>query len=446
MPEKNTPTCPPTCPTDLSLVDSTYPVGVPLTAKYRQGFAFKTINLRLPVILTKIIDQLSRDKNEIGESYGQEARDDVKIVVGALAKFKNEMVTNKPIYKTGCKIWDSYLEQIAQLYFEGVVEEVKWYFAPWLHVECYFYKRIHDAFYLSEPLKSFDPFKKQKQEGFECSKKSAELLAAYISSSESSDTVLQNLLEVGLWGNRCDLSLSGGEEVSQLGNLVDQLQGLRNFVLCDESASFWKILKDAKTTNPDNPVTIGYVLDNAGFELVTDFCLADKLMDRVDRIDFYVKTTPWFISDALKGDFNWLIERMCNCSDFPALVTVGERWKGYILSKRWTVVESEFWTYPHAFFEMQQADPELYSTLAKHTHLIFKGDLNYRKLIGDFSWKPDTPFKDALRGFCPAPLISLRTLKADCIAGLRKGLAEEIESKSPDWLVSGEYGIMQHAQ
>lgn len=34
-----------------------------------RGFAFKTINQRLPVILTKIIDQLSRDKKEISESY-----------------------------------------------------------------------------------------------------------------------------------------------------------------------------------------------------------------------------------------------------------------------------------------------------------------------------------------------------------------------------------------
>lgn len=107
---------------------------------------------------------------------------------------------------------------------------------------------------------------------------------------------------------------------------------------------------------------------------------------------------------------------------------------------------SEFWTYPHAYFEMKEADPELYSTLSKHTHLIFKGDLNYRKLIGDFSWPPETPFKDALRGFVPAPLITLRTLKADCIAGLKEGVADEVEGKSPDWLVTGEYGVMQHAQ
>jgi len=253
-------------------------------------------------------------------------------------------------------------------------------------------------------------------------------------------------LEVGLWGNRCDLSLSVGEEVTELGNLVEQLQDLKKFVLCDDSANLWKVLKNAKESDGKIPVTIGYVLDNAGFELFTDFCLADKLMDRVDRIDFYVKTTPWFVSDVMTYDFHWLLEAMSACSELPVLVTLAEKWKEYVSSNRWTVVEFDFWTYPHAFHEMKDADPALYSTLSKHTHLIFKGDLNYRKLIGDFNWPPETPFKESLRGFCPAPLLSLRTLKADCIAGLKKGVAEETQAKSPDWLVTGEYGILQHAQ
>lgn len=264
----------------------------------------------------------------------QDAKEDIKTIVGALAKLKNEMVTNKPVSKTGSKVWDSYLQHVANLYFDGNPEDVTWYLTPWLHVECYFYRRIDDAFKLSEHLKNFDPFKKQKEEGFTCSKKSSALLGEFVLKSESTDDVLRSLMEVGLWGNRCDLSLSSGEEVSQLGNLVDQLQGLSKFILCDDSSNFWKVLKDAKESNTENPITIGYVLDNAGFELFTDFCLADKLMDRVDRIDFYVKTTPWFISDALTADFHWLLEKMSTCSDLPVLVSLADKWKGYVTAKR----------------------------------------------------------------------------------------------------------------
>lgn len=94
---------------------------------------------------------------------------------------------------------------------------------------------------------------------------------------------------------------------------------------------------------------------------------------------------------------------------------------------------------------MEETDPSLYSLLSTHHLLIFKGDLNYRKLVGDINWKPDTPFREALRGFLPAPLVTLRTCKADTVAGLKNGLAEEISAKDPDWLVTGEYGLIQLA-
>lgn len=107
------------------------------------------------------------------------------------------------------------------------------------------------------------------------------------------------------------------------------------------------------------------------------------------------------------------------------------------------MIESSFWTYPHAFHEMLFVDPNLFSTLQQNTVLIFKGDLNYRKLIGDINWLPETPFKEALQGFLPSPLLALRTLKADCVAGLRPGLAKEIHAQNPNWMLTGEYGIVQ---
>jgi hypothetical protein len=40
-----------------------------------------------------------------------------------------------------------------------------------------------------------------------------------------------------------------------------------------------------------------------------------------------------------------------------------------------------------------------------------------RKLSNECRWAPTTPFTAALGGFCPSGLLSLRTLKADVIAG-----------------------------
>lgn len=61
--------------------------------------------------------------------------------------------------------------------------------------------------------------------------------------------------------------------------------------------------------------------------------------------------------------------------------------------------------------------------------MIFKGDLNYRKLVEDRKWDPTTSFEVATGGknFLPNTNFAIvRTVKADTISGLQKGLAEEL--------------------
>lgn len=57
-------------------------------------------------------------------------------------------------------------------------------------------------------------------------------------------------------------------------------------------------------------------------------------------------------------------------------------------------------------------------------------------------------FQVALRGFAPAPLLALRTLKAETQVGLSSKVISDLREKygnSKEWMVTGEYGVAQFA-
>ena len=94
------------------------------------------------------------------------------------------------------------------------------------------------------------------------------------------------------------------------------------------------------------------------------------------------------------------------------------------------------------YSEMKTAAPDLYKELGKAELVILKGDLNYRKLVGDLNWPTTTLFEKSLRGFHPAPLCSLRMLKADVVTGLEPEQAETVGQTEVTWMISGNWAVM----
>ncbi|EFN86273.1 UPF0364 protein C6orf211-like protein, partial [Harpegnathos saltator] len=422
------------------------------------SFAYVTIKDRLPVILTKVIDHFSRNKESIQTIYGKDSINEIKYLIGFISKLKNEVVTNKVLrplrlhdYTSNdeAEEWNKYLEHRTDI--EGEIPT--WFNTIWLYCECYMYRVLAQEISLMVKLSRYDPFEDEKQANFVESIDSISTLGSYIRDIISTympdedlhtekKEAFRKLLNVCLWGNRCDLSLSGGASASQSGNPFEILESLKENIISNDWEHVWNVLCD-KTER--ECVIVDIVLDNAGYELFTDLCLATFLIlkELATKVRFYVKKYPWYVSDATLHDFYWILEQMGYLHSHPDLQFLSKMYFDFLDAECWSLEEEPYWTSPYDFTKMKEKDTKLYEKLSNAKLVIFKGDLNYRKLVGDVNYEHTTAFANALGNFCPTNIASLRTVKSDVCVGLQPGVSESLFNKDDDWMVTGKYGVIQ---
>lgn len=427
--------------------DAQTPQNIPLCARYMRSFAYATMKDRVPVILTKALDGLVRDKENIISCYGEAAREELKRVIGYISQLKNELQTDKPFTALSsvgedATIWNEHLKDSTKEH--GVVPS--YFQTDWMYAECYVYRRLREAFLITKSLQNIDPFHHNKAEALEESMKTVRRLALHMNEIAASNkfstkseikSEFIHLLKFALWGNKCDLSLSCGGSVIIKDDPFSWVERFDSFLLIDQSEEVWNTLADCKGE------TIDIILDNAGYELVTDLCLAEFLVTKCDinKVRFRAKKFPWYVSDVMEKDFHYVVNTLAEKEE--PFTEIASRWLHLLKQGKFELICDTFWTLPYSYNSMEKVDKKLYDDLKTSKLLIFKGDLNYRKLVGDINWPTTYPFKNALRGFHPSPLVTLRTLKADVICGLKPGQAEETEAKSTKWQLTGDYAVIK---
>uniref|UniRef100_UPI00358ED420 damage-control phosphatase ARMT1 n=1 Tax=Myxine glutinosa TaxID=7769 RepID=UPI00358ED420 len=428
-----------------------------LSARFLGSFAYLTVKDRLPAILTQIVDRVHRHHAHFVKTHGEEGGEAGKKVVSLLSKLRSELLTDKPLQqledgRSDCEIWNEYLEwQRTKLQPN---EEPSWFKSPWLYVECYMYRKVQEIVGRCEPLCEFDVFADLKLKSFMDSQRAIMTLADHIGNildnienlkeDDLKDTFMK-LLQVSLWGNKCDLSISAGLDNAQKDDPLAALWNLRSRILIDDSESVWSVLnKRKRSPESTSSFRLDIALDNAGFELFTDLVLVEFLQSAnlVDQVHFHGKSIPWFISDITKEDFVKTIKTLCS-TNHRWVSRLGVRWHKRVQDGLWAYHDHDFWTLPHDYADMVTRSPELYAELQCAQLILFKGDLHYRKLSGDLQWEHTTSFAEALRGFEPSSLCSLRALKADVQVGLKPGQAEQLSGTDAKWMVSGEYAVVQ---
>lgn len=369
---------------------------------------------------------------------------------------------------------------------------------------------------MSKHWKNYDVFNKQKLSTFRSSRPAVlELASRYnqltkqleadkadtSSKSEEERTAAEKLLftemcEICLWGNATDLSLLTNlsyEDIQKLQGSEARKAAEDKIIVNDFNTAF-EILREAQRAgNKERRVDI--VLDNAGFELFVDIILAGYLLQSglATTVILHPKNIPWFVSDVIPKDFSDLLTVLVNAKDFyetPSdddkandkvpeplseqeasdLKALFENWSGLYAEGKIVLRPNGFWTEGGSYWRLPGTAPRLYEDLKESELVIFKGDLNYRKLTGDVCafdilystytdysqaiWDPATPFTEAIGPLGPGSgmrTLALRTCKADVVVGLPAGKDEELrkteggggDSGARKWAWSGKYAVVE---
>ncbi|RYP49713.1 hypothetical protein DL769_011052 [Monosporascus sp. CRB-8-3] len=354
---------------------------------------------------------------------------------------------------------------------------ITWHNSPWLFTECYLYRLIQTCFSRRATTywKNYDVFAQQKERGLTDSKTSIVELVQFLhratdasqSSFPMSDgdlkALFEEMLQVSLWGNSVDLlllvHLSAEELRSRQG--MQARQSFKENVVDDDTEDVWQILSTLKDSVHTREIHI--VLDNAGFELLSDLVFVAYLLDAnyASRIVLHGKAFSWFVSDATAQDLDFTIKTLKDASfsgditdkEATELRKFGTSLALNLQSGKLRYEFNPFWTTQHCYARMPEYAPDLWAQLGQGDLIIFKGDLNYRKLVFDGLWPRTTTFQHALGKLGELPnekqsgirLLSLRTCKADTVVGLAPGKEEELDPEGTgEWSRNGKYAVISY--
>ncbi|WP_380286441.1 damage-control phosphatase ARMT1 family protein [Kitasatospora purpeofusca] len=300
----------------------------------------------------------------------------------------------------------------------------RWVEVPFLWAESFFYRRLLEAasFFEPGPWQGVDLFAPFKQAELAGEVVSAEIAALDDVADLADDERGQALLLSSLWGNRADLALqiTSGRYV--------QASGL----VADDSERLWKLLLSA----PGG--TVALVADNAGSEMLADLVLIDHLLacGLAGKVVLHVKPAPYYVSDATPVDVADCLRALLHGKGEAQAIS--ERLHAAAAVGRLQVRADAFWCSPFDFTVMPQSlRDELGSAVT-----IFKGDLNYRRLVGDRWWDPATPFAEVTNYF-PGRTAALRTLKSDVVVGLQTQQVGDLDQAGTSWRTSGTHALIQ---
>lgn len=189
------------------------------------------------------------------------------------------------------------------------------------------------------------------------------------------------------------------------------------------------------------------VCDNSGAELFSDIYLAVFFLvyGLAKKVVLHLKPCPFFVSDATIDDFSKLVSALIKNGKNTELLD-------FISKKKIEVWTNDFWVEPYYFDKMPD---DLKNHFDKSDLVIIKGDLNYRRLVGDFNNYTDKAKSsikfERLEERClfknksnkNIPLVAPRVLKSDVFVGIDTVFEAIGRNSDSQFKTDGKWGVIQ---
>uniref|UniRef100_H3GGB7 Sugar phosphate phosphatase n=1 Tax=Phytophthora ramorum TaxID=164328 RepID=H3GGB7_PHYRM len=321
-----------------------------------------------------------------------------------------------------------------------------WQNSPWFMCEQYmFHLVLLLAEYYTTGIDPFHPSKVAELEEdtpWALLQTAVGLSAQEEASSQSHHDQLKRFMKLCLWGNKADGCYK--EVKDTISGADASLEFDDALLLVDHSDKVISYLEQkARETGGDaQKLGVQYINDNSGTELLLDLALADHLLGHgwCGKVTLNVKVEPMYVSDATPADVLEHIAEMQRSTRTSEVQALGERLAEYVEKEQLVVRPDIFWNRYTYYWEMPT---ELQTRLAREaTLVIIKGDLNYRRLLGDRLWPPSTPVEEAVPYF-PTAFVSFRTLKSNPVVGIPADIVSRLEKEDVKWRYNGKRGTIQ---
>lgn len=379
------------------------------------SFAEYTIKVRKPEIIDQII---------VDNPYPQE-------IIEELNQLKQEIALG-----TIRNLMERTPDQLVWNRLVNVYGPVSWFSLPWYFAESFFYRRVLEITQYYKPSSPFflrDPFQKQKRQ--QTGDDLVGLDRVMISSAGTkTENLLPHYVNGALWANRADLSNNSIKMAKEFH--AEASGGEHLFLLDDDTDYLHRFLVEKNKS-------IAYFVDNVGREFFADLMLVDYLIDQgfADEVVVFVKSAPLFVSDVTEQDVLIGVNFLLDCSN-EMIWKLGLRLLRYHADGKLRVRAEPLLNLPLMLEEMPST---LIKELSNYDLVVFKGDANYRRVLGDRHWSFTSRLNDVVAYF-PTNLLLIRTLKSELAAGLTPVVIREMESVASDWLINGTCGVIQFVE